>query len=61
MVACRRILALLGTCRDQSLCIQAVKSTCNIATVYPEILVIFLIWQFGGQDQNCQFSTIKFT
>ena len=32
-----------------------------IHTVYPEILVTFLIWRFGGQDQNRQISITKFT
>ena len=29
-------------------------------TVHPEILATFLIWRFGGQDQNCQISITKF-
>ena len=31
-----------------------------VHTIYPEILAIFLIWWFGGQDQNCQIYITKF-
>ena len=35
--------------------------TSYVRTVYLEILVTFLIWGFGVQDQNCQISITKFT
>ena len=32
----------------------------TVHTVYPEILATFLIWRFGGEDQNRQISITKF-
>ena len=31
----------------------------HVRTVYPEILATFLIWRFGGQDENRQFISLN--